>query len=168
LSVSSAYVNNDANYQIATNAGSGVNVTMTGTTLCRTTGSNCQPGANYSADTIAAIGTTPATSAVGTSQFGMCADTQGSSVLTAASTYADSINNCNSGLSTGIYSGTSKFGFDDSTTTGTNSASGSQVISSTAGVPSYTGSFAFLGNIASTTTAGIYTTSLNFVATGTF
>jgi hypothetical protein len=174
LSTTGAYVNDDANYQIATNAGSGVNITMTGTTLCLSTvliniPADCQPGAGtYSADTIAAIGTTPATSAVGTSQFGMCADTQGSSVLTAASPYADSVNNCNSGLSTGAYSGTSKFGFNDSTSTGTNSASGSQVISSTAGVPSYTGSFAFIGNVASTTTAGIYSASLNFVATGTF
>ena len=165
LSTSTAYVNNNAQYTIATNAGSGASVTMKGTTLCRP-GGTCTTGAN--AFTISAIGTTAATSATGTEQFGMCADTTGvTGTFAAVAPYNDTINNCHS-LGTGVYAGTSKFGFDDTASTGTNSPGGSQVLASTADVPTYTGTFTFLGDIASTTEAGIYTTSLNLVATGTF
>jgi hypothetical protein len=167
LSITNAYVNSNAQYTIATNAASGALVTMTGTTLCRSTGSNCQPGGTYAANTIAAIGATPVISAVGTSQFGMCVDVTGSTSLSVASTYTDSANNCH-GLTTGVYAGTSKFGFDDSTSTGTNSGGCSTIVSSSGPVPNYTGTFAYLGNVSPTTPAGIYTTSLNLVATGTF
>lgn len=165
LSISNAYVNSNAQYTIATNAANGVNITMTGNTLCRSTGVNCLTGA--SAFTISAVGGTASTSVVGNEQFGMCADVTGSG-LTVAGTYKDTANNCHS-LTTGVYAGTSLFGFNDvATTGGTNNAAGSQVISSSVAVPSYTGSFTFLGNINATTEAGIYTTSLNLVATGTF
>ncbi len=164
LSSSNAYINSNAQYTLATNAGSGSSVTMTGTTLCRPGGS-CATGA--SAFTISALTTTPVVLTTGTEQFGMCADKNSSAALTVAAAYTDAINNCHS-LATGIYAGTSKFGFDDSASTGTNSAAGSQVLSSSGAVPSVTGSFTFLGDIAATTEAGIYTTSLNLVATGTF
>ncbi len=167
LSVADAYVNSNAQYTLATNAGNGAVVTMTGTTLCRSSGANCDTGA--SPYTISAVGTTPATSVVGSEQFGMCVDVAGSAALAAASTYDDTVNSCNSGLTTGIYTGSSKFGFNDAASAGgTNNAGGSTVMTSTGAVPSYTGTFSFLGNIASTTEAGIYTTSLNMVATGTF
>jgi hypothetical protein len=170
LSTTQAYVNDNAQYTLATNAGSGVVVTMTGTTLCRSsTLSNCVTGASQY--TISAIGVTPVVSATGTEQFGMCAYKNGSTAVTVATQYIDSVNACNpSGLATGSYSGSSKFGLDDSTTTttGTASAGGSQVITSTGAVPSFTGTLAFLGNIAATTESGIYTTTLNMVATGTF
>jgi hypothetical protein len=167
LSVANAYINNNAQYTLATNAGSGGGVTMTGTTLCRP-GGTCTTGA--SAFTISAIGNTAAVKAVGTEQFGMCADTTGASGgLVAAVPYSDTINACHTGLTTGIYTGTSNFGFNDSASTGgTNNAAGSSLLTFTGAVPSYTGTFAFLGNIAATTEAGIYTTSLNLVATGTF
>jgi hypothetical protein len=98
----------------------------------------------------------------------MCADVNGSSALIVDSTYLDTANSCN-GLTTGVYTGTSLFGFNDSAGTGgTNNAAGSQVLYSTGAVPIYTGSITFLGNIGATTEAGIYTTSLNLVATGTF
>ncbi|HSX47483.1 MAG TPA: hypothetical protein VLF63_01790, partial [Patescibacteria group bacterium] len=165
LSTSNAFVNANSQYTLATNAGSGVSVTMTGTTLCRP-GGTCTTGAN--AFTISAIGSTPTTSSTGTEQFGMCADVTGSSALTTAAAYTDSINACH-GLTTGSYSGTSQFGFNDSASAGgTNNAAGSQVLSSTGAVPSFTGTFGFLGNIAATTEAGVYATSLNLVATGTF
>jgi len=165
LSTASAYDNSNAQYTIATNAGLGVSITMTGTTLCRP-GGTCTTGAN--AFTISAIGTTAATKSIGTEQFGMCADTTGvTGTFAAVAPYNDTINNCHS-LGTGVYAGTSKFGFDDTASTGTNSPGGSQVLASTADVPTYTGTFTFLGDIASTTEAGIYTTSLNLVATGTF
>lgn len=172
LSTTSAYVNNNAQYTIATNAAGGAAVVMRGTTLCRSsTPSDCNTG-SASAFTISSVGGSETASVVGNEQFGMCVDTTGSSGgLAAQSPYADSTstNNCHTGLSTGTYSGSSKFGFNDVTGNGgTNNASGSKILQSTGAIPSYTGTFAFLGNIAATTEAGIYTTSLNTVATGTF
>jgi len=83
LSFSNTYANSNAQYTIATNAGSGVNITMTGTTLCRSVGSNCLTGA--SAYTISAIGGTAADNRW-LEQFGMCAMSL-VGVLTVASTY---------------------------------------------------------------------------------
>ena len=100
----------------------------------------------------------------------MCVDSNSLPTgVSVASTYTDSTaTKCHS-LTTGTYSGSSTFGFNDSSSAGgTNNAAGSQVISSTGAIASYTGTFAFLGNISVTTVAGIYTTSLNMVATGTF
>ncbi len=168
LSSAQAYDNSAANYTIATNAQGGVNVTMTGTTLCRSaTPANCNTGTS-SIYTITSVGATPLVRSPGSEQFGMCVDITGATGLTVGTSYIDAINNCHS-LGTGVYAGTSKFGFNDSTSSGgTNNAAGSQVLSSTTPVTSYTGVFTFLGDIASTTEAGIYTTSLNMVATGTF
>ncbi|MGH7240639.1 MAG: hypothetical protein ACREHG_11385, partial [Candidatus Saccharimonadales bacterium] len=170
LSATTAYVNSDAKYTLATNASSGIVVTMTGTTLCRSTGSNCDTGT--STYTISAIGATAGSSITGNEQFGMCADTTGATgTLAASSPYADSTsgNSCHTGIATGSYTGSSDFAFNDGTgSNGTNSGGGSKVLSATGPVSSYTGDFAFLGNISSTTEAGIYTTSLNMVATGTF
>lgn len=170
LSTSNAYVNAAAKYNLATNAGGGVNVTMTGQTLCRASTlnfTNCPTGA--SANTISAVGATPAAISTGTEQFGMCVDVSGTS-LTAGTDYTDSINSCHSSYTTGTYSGTSKFGFDDTSgANGTNGTSGSQVMSSSGAVSSVTGNqFAFFGDIAATTEAGIYQSNLNMVATGTF
>jgi hypothetical protein len=169
LSTTSTYVNNNTQYTIATNAGSGASVTMTGTTLCRPGGS-CATGT--SAYTISAMGNTaisPYPTGVGTEQFGMCVDTAGvTGTLTAVAPYKDTVNNCNSGLTTGVYTGSSLFGFNDSASNGTNSAAGDQIMASTGDIPSYTGSLSFVGNIAATTEAGVYTTSLNLVATGMF
>lgn len=162
LSTSNAYVNVNARYTLATNASQGVSVVMRGKMLCTTTGSNCDTtGSQY---TINAMSSTPATSSVGSEQFGMCADKNGSSALTIATPYVDSANNCQ-GHTTGTYSGTSTFGFDN---TNLISASGSTVLSSTGAVPSVTAGFSFLGNVAATTEAGVYTSNLNLVATGKF
>jgi len=167
LSVSGAYDNNSSEYTLATNAGSGVNVSMTGTTLCRSSGANCLTGASQY--TISAIGNTEHILTTGSEQFGMCVDTVGATGgLAAAVPYSDTANNCNSGLGTGTYAGSSLFGFNDSAVGGTNSAAGDQLMSSTGAVASYTGTFAFLGDIAASTEAGIYTTSLDLAATGTF
>lgn len=175
LSTTTQYVNSNAQFNIATNAGSGVNVVMTGTTLCRSTGSNCQPpgsGGSYDNYTINALGSTAITTTAGDSQFGMCVDSNSlPSNVTVASTYLDSSSVKCHGLTTGPYSPStaSDFGFNDSLSSGgTNNAAGSQVLSSTGAISGYTGTLTFVGNIASTTVAGIYTTSLNLVATGTF
>ncbi len=171
LSTGTGYVNANAQYTIATNASSGVNVTMTGSTLCRP-GGTCATGAN--AYTISAIGNTPAASTPGSPQFGMCVDSNSlPSGVSVAGAYTDTTSTKCHGLTTGTYALTggssSTFGFNDSSSSGgTNNAAGSQVLSSTGAIASYTGTFAFLGNISVTTVAGIYTTSLNMVATGTF
>ena len=167
LSTGSAYVNSNAQYTIATNAASGAAVWMTGSTLCRP-GGTCATGAN--AYTIKAIGNTALISGVGTEQFGMCVDTTGvTGTFAAIPPYKDtSVNNCHTGIATGTYAGSALFGFYDSAVNGTNSPGGDEVMASTGVIASYTGTFAFLGNIAATTAAGIYSTSLNLVATGTF
>jgi hypothetical protein len=174
LSSTGAYVNAGTAYSIATNASTGVNVVMTGTTLCRSaTPSNCNTGA-ASIYTITSIGTTAgfttaAVSSLGTEQFGMCEDTNSLPALVSVpAPYTDTSGTKCHGLTTGAYSGSSLFGFNDSPSTGTNSATGSQVLSSTGSIAGFTGNISFLGNIASTTEAGIYTTNLNLVATGTF
>ena len=165
LSTSNAYVNADSKYDLATNAGSGVSVVMRGTTLCNTSGVACQSG-SASANTI-----TPAAAngvfngaAIGTEKFGMCADVNGSATLSTDATYVDSVAACH-GLTTGILATANTFGFDN---TNVVSASGSEVVKSTAAVPAVTGGFAFAADVAPTTEAGIYTTSLNMVATSTY
>lgn len=169
LSAANAYVNNNAKYTLATNAQSGVSVTIFGQTLCRAatlTFANCPTGANTS--TISAIGGTAATRSVGTEQFGMCINAV--SGTTAQAPYDDNGtgNNCTTGIATGTYSGTSKFGFDDTNTTGTNSAGGDVVLSSAGAVASASSQFAFLADISTTTEAAVYQANLNLVATGTF
>ena len=167
LDISNAYVNSNALYTLATNAGSGASVTMTGTTLCRP-GGTCTTGAN--AFTVSAVGSSAAAKTVGSEQFGMCVNKGGSAALTIPATYTDSVNACASAsIPTGTYAGSSTFGFNDASTAGgTNHAAGSQILSSTGPVSTVSSNFGFLGDIAATTEAGIYSTSLNMVATGTF
>lgn len=167
LSTTTAYDNNNAQYTIATNAGSGVTMTMTGTTLCRP-GGTCPTGAGGSVWTITAIGSSPATvTTPGSEQFGMCVDSNAlPGGTTVATTYLDSTaNNCHTGVGTGAYAGGAKFGFNDVNTT---SSAGDTVLSSTGAIASYTGTFVFAANISATTESGLYSTSLNLVATGKF
>lgn len=171
LSSSTPYVNSTAQYTLATNAGSGVNVTMTGQTLCRATTltfANCPTGASPS--TISAVGSTAVVRTVNTEQFGMCVNA--AAPLTINATYVDSsaaacaAATLGNGVLTNV---ASTFGFNDtSAANGTNNASGSQLMSSTGAVPAVTSNFGFLGDIAATTEAGIYQSSLNLVATGTY
>lgn len=167
LSTASTYVNANTKYDLGTNAAHGVAVVMKGTTLCDTgVLATCQSG-TASSNTITPMNTTPAaaTSSTGTAeQFGMCADKNSSAALTVAPAYIDSLANCH-GLTTGVLATANTFGFDNTNVTGT---SGSTVISSTGAVPSVTGGFAFAANITPTTEAGIYTTTLNMIATSTF
>lgn len=168
LSSSNTYVNANAKFDLATNAGSGVSVVMRGTTLCNTVGAACQSG-TASSNTITPIpvGSSPTAmnGSTGTEQFGVCVDKNSSAALTIDSYYVDSLANCH-GLTTGILSTANTFGFDNANVTG---ASGSELVHSTGAVPSVTGGgFAFAANIAPTTEAGIYTTSLNMVATSTY
>ena len=119
---------------VSTNSTSGYTITVKGATL--TSGSF----------TITAIGATPATSAVGTEQFGIYATKTGGVNGTIASPYATA----------------SSFGYDATASTATTFASG------TSATATETYSLHYLANIAATTEAGSYTAALTYVATGNF
>lgn len=163
-----------AEFSIATNAGGGIQIAMSGTTLCRNaTPANCVT-ATYPSNVISAIGPSPAASNPANSQFGMCVDDQGitGTGVAVPTTYDDTVGNCHS-LTVGTdnaWSGTNLFGFNDSSTSsgGTNYTGGSQILTSTGAINQSDGFMSFIANISATTTAGVYNTSLNLVATGTF
>ncbi len=119
---------------VATNSLSGYTITVKGATL--TSGAN----------TITAVGSSPAASAPGTEQFGIYATKSGGVNGTIAAPYA-----------TG-----SSFGYDATGTTATTLASG------TSATVTETYSLHYLANISSSTEAGSYTASLTYVATGNF
>ncbi|MFO0882388.1 MAG: hypothetical protein U0491_02975 [Candidatus Saccharimonadales bacterium] len=173
LDTASNYVNSNVKLYIQTNAQGNAVVVVKGDTLCNpmpTFGTTCSGSGGTS---IAAIGASQASYATGTEQFGFCATT--SAGVTVAAPYGDGVANqdtttqCsaapnNSGTGTTNTSTTTKYGFD---ATNTNGATGSTVLTKTPGaVTSHT--LAFMGSIANTTKAGIYGTTLQFIATGTY
>jgi hypothetical protein len=151
------YVDKSAKYSITTNASGGAIVRVKGATL--TSGGN----------SITEIGDTAASSALGTEQFGFCNyQSAGSGMTFTYTTYAGG-SNCSSttqtagtGSTGGV--GTATFGFD---ATDTASTYGDPIATKPAGDYS-TAILAFVGNIANTTEAGIYSTTLTFIATGTY
>lgn len=158
------YVDKSAKYSITTNASGGAVIRLKGVTL--TSGSN----------TIDAIGGTPVASAATTEQFGFCTYQSAGSGLTADPVYdGDSVGSnpadCtgttqSAGTGTTGGAGTTDFAYDTSGS-GTTSTYGDDIASKIAGDYS-TGTMVFIGNISNTTEAGIYTTTLTFVATGTY
>ena len=99
-----------------------------------------------SSNTITAIGASPAASSVGTAQFGIYATKSGGVNGTIATPYATA----------------SSFGYNATATTSATLASG------TTPTATETYSLHYLANIAATTAAGTYATSLNYVATANF
>jgi len=169
LSTAGPFVDKSTLYDVATNASSGVAIRVKGDTL--KTGSN----------SITAIGATAAKSATGTSQFGFCTyKSSGASGLTPVTLYdgtgtgfgggsgdcSTTTQTAGTGSTGGNGSGGTEpyFGFD---ATNTSSTYGQVFANKTAGASS-TGTIAFIGNISTTQQAGIYTTTLIFVATGTY
>lgn len=152
------YVDKNAKFSITTNASGNAVVRVKGATL--TTG----------AYTIDAIGGTPATSALGTEQFGLCVYESAGSGLTEDAVYdggagaecAGTTQSAGTGTVGG--NGTADFAFDTASTTSTY---GDAIATKAAGAYS-TGTLATIGNISNTTEAGIYTTTLTFIATGTY
>ncbi len=122
---------------VGTNAPSGYTVMVQGATLA----SSQNP-----ANTITAIGGTPATSSTGTEQFGIYATKSGGTNGTIASPYAT----------------TSSFGYDATAATAATFASG------TTATATETYSLHYLANIAAVTEAGSYSTNLTYVATANF
>lgn len=157
LDPSGPYVDKNAKYSITTNASGGAIVRLKGPTL--TSGGN----------TITAIGDTAAASALGTEQFGLCNyESAGSGMTFTYATY-DGGGNCgtttqSAGTGTTGGAGTATFGLD---TTDTATTYGDPIATKPAGDFS-TATLAFIGNVSNTTEAGIYTTTLTFIATGTY
>lgn len=159
LSSSGPYVDKNTKYDISTNAAHGAIVRMEGGTL--TSGSS----------TITAIGSTATASSAGSAQFGMCNyESSGSNLtMSAYATYysggtcqAQTTQTAGTGSTGGA--GSATFGFN---TTNTLSTYGDPISADAAGGVS-TGTIAFIANIPTTQTAGIYTTTLTFIATGTY
>jgi hypothetical protein len=155
LDETTAYNNYDAKFDVYTNAQGGIVVraktfASPGHTL--TSGSN----------TITAIGGTKAASSAGSEQFGFCVATTGGSV-TATAPYNDT--NCDDDSSTGAFTGTGQFALD---TTATATTFGDDIASAAGASATTVGHLNFIGNIAITTEAGIYTTDISLIATGTF
>ena len=161
LSTAGPFVDKTAQYIIQTNASQGANINIKGGTL--TNGGS----------TITATGT-GALSVNGQNQFGMCTyESSGSNLTpnanyngTAATGSACSAGNSSQSANTGTPGGAGTVGwaFNTANTTGT---FGDTIASATAGAQS-TGTLCFLANVSATTTAGIYTTILTFIATGKY
>jgi hypothetical protein len=89
----------------------------------------------------------------------------------AGSTYSGSASPCysqtsqSSGTGTTGGAGTATFGFNVASVSG---STGDTLATFPSAGSFATGDVAFLGNISSTTPAGIYRTTLNFIATGTY
>ncbi len=122
---------------VSTNAPSGYTVTIKGDTLRSAQNTN---------NIITPIGATPATSSVGTKQFGIYATKTGGVNATIATPYVTA----------------SSFGLDCSSTTATTFSSG------TSPTATETYSLHYLANITATTEAGTYATALTYVATANF
>jgi hypothetical protein len=170
------FVNTDAKFTISTNALYNVAVRMKGGTLKTTPGCSDDPTQTCSIDSIGGAdpGSQTASSA-GTEQFGMCTYQSVGAGLTMTVPYDDA--ECNTvvdnsgaignGLAGDAGVPAATFGFFNENTVGTTSTYGDIIATKEPGSYS-TGVLAFLGNIAVTTEAGIYTTTLTFIATGTY
>ena len=177
LSSTQSYVDIQTKYDIATNASHGATVVFTGTPP--TSGSNVLE-LNTNSAMCSSAGTS-CSSTAGTSQFGLCtwAANGTTANLTPVAPYSSA--NCSttsqtagptgSGLSTGA--GTAAFGFDIANAANVSNHAlnaygyGSELATETAGAFA-SGQIAFIGNISSTNVAGIYTTTLTFIATGSY
>ena len=143
-------------FRLSSNTNGGVTVYYSGDTL-----------KNGTTNSIAATGTTAVASTPGTPQFGLGIDSSDAtpngynftSGLTAAAQYASA----NGTLGTVGTPGSALFAFD------TGSKTTPVVIASAAGpVGCNTGSVRYVGNISTSTAAGIYTTTITYIATGVY
>lgn len=151
LSFSQAY---DAHsyFRVSTNANGGTIIYYSGDTL--------KSGSN----SIAAIGASAASSAVGTSQFGLgidSTDTQSGSGHSFTSLAATSPYDTGNGTITN--GGTAQFAFNTASLT-----TPVQIASASGTITCDTGSVRYVGNISTTTPPGIYTTSISYLAVPTY
>ncbi len=152
------YVDKTTTYDVSTNATGGATLRLKGDTL------------KNGAFSINAAGASAVASSAGTEQFGLCNYQSSGSGLTTVSPYNNascSTTSQSAGTGTTGGVGSAQFAFDTNASTGTLSTYGQSFATKAAGTTS-TGKIAFLGNISSTTQAGIYTTTLTFIATGVY
>lgn len=151
LSSAHSYTNVTGKFDASTNAANGMKIYGSGATLTSSQG-----------NTITAIGSTAQASSTGNEQFGFCISTSGGSV-TASSPYNGA--SCSSVTTGADSAGSATFAFDTSSL----GALGGQVVASSSGPSTTTtGTFAFLANIAVTTKAGAYTSTMTFIGVGSF
>jgi hypothetical protein len=169
LSIANAYVDSSTRFDVATNATGYVAITFTGT-----------PPSNGSVlvenSTVSGTGsssTTAYASTVGTNQFGLCAIAAGGAYQATGYTSTNlSFPNAtyNSAscptveASSSTYSGSATFGLNIPQA---GSIFGDLLAVEQPGVGS-TGLISFLGNVGTSTPAGSYSTTFNFVASGTY
>jgi hypothetical protein len=135
-------------FRVSTNATVGTSVDYSGNTL------------DSGGTNIAAAGTTAASSTVGSEQFGLGLDSSDASysftTLAPTAQYG-------SGNGTITNGGTAKFAFDTSSVT-----TPVAVATASAAITCDTGSVRYIGNIASNTPAGVYTTTITYLAVPTY
>ncbi len=170
LSSTQPSISKDAKYNITTNAGNGATIRLKGDTLAS--------GA-FSVDAIgdAAAGDgVPAVYASGTEMFGLCTYEDASSTeagITPTAEYDGGAGAECSGTTDGqgaANDNSAEFTFfldGDPTGTAIDSTYGDSIATKTAGDFS-TGILVFLGGVDNTTEPGIYTTTLDFIATGRY
>jgi hypothetical protein len=168
LSASGPYVDIGTHYDIQTNALHGAVIVMKGNSLYSSVSSTY-----IESSAVSGTGSTAASSyssTTGSPQFGLCtyAVSGTTANLTPATTYSGGTcssvtQSSGSGTTGGI--GTAQFGFN---ITNANGANG-DTLATFPNAGSYaTGVIAFLGNISYTTVAGVYSTTLTFIATSTY
>ena len=163
------YVDKNAKFSVTTNATSNAVVRFKGSTLNRNSDASCASAANCITESTS----TPNTSTAGSEEFGLCLYESAGSGLTRDAVYdggagaecAGTTQTAGTGSTGGA--GTAEFGLDTNASTGTRSTYGDTLATKPAGDYS-TATMAFVGNIANNTEAGIYTTTLTFIATGTY
>ncbi len=170
LSMSSAYVDSTTRFDAETNASAYAAITFTGAPLSN--GSLFIENSTLSGT--GTVATTAYTSTLGTDQFGLCvavASTQQTGENSANLTLPNNTYNGTGGgacpatwATSAVYAGSSVFGLNIAQA---NSVYGDLLAIQKPGQGS-TGVISFLGNVAASQLAGIYTTTFNFVATGTY
>lgn len=162
LSSTAYYINNSAVYNLQTNAQHNAVVNVSGATLTGP-GSATIPGINA---------TTAASATVGNSDFGICtyagtANSGTTGSFTAASNYSGGSTACNStnvtsgaGTSSGV-----DYWYGTTAQTGTY---GDTIATQGPGTGYYGDVVPMLGSTSTSQTAGIYTATLDFIATGTY
>ncbi len=157
------FVDKTSHFDISTNALSGASVVMKGDVPV-TGAFSITSSANSG---MGATGNTAYASAATTEQFGFCAEQTTGSGLTFSAPYNNGACNTTtqtSGTGATGGAGTANFGFDRSTAT---TATGSTVAQKAAGNLS-SATLSFIGNIDNVTEAGIYQTTLTYIATGQY
>jgi len=161
LSTIGSYTDLSTKYDIQTNALHNVTIRFTGAPL--TSGSNIIENS-----TLSGTGSTAATayaSTAGTAQFGLCTYEATGTTITPASTYSGTgPTACNTAASGYNLASTAIFGFNIANAASTY---GDTLATVTPGATAE-GIVGFLGNISNSTPAGIYTSTLTFIATGSY